>query len=74
MKKSRRHYNIVLWPEPEAGFTVMVPALPGRVTHGRTLTEAKKMARDAVSGDIESLKKHHEPIPTYDESLVASHD
>ncbi len=39
-----------------------------------TLTEGKKMARDAVSGYIESLKKHHEPIPTDDESLVASFD
>jgi antitoxin HicB len=50
MKKSRGHFNIVLRPEPEGGFTVIVPALPGCVTHGRTLTEAKKMAKDAISG------------------------
>jgi len=74
MKKSRGHFNIVLRPEPEGGFTATVPILPGCVTYGRTLVEARKMARDAIFGYIESLKKHKEPIPTDDESLVASLD
>jgi predicted RNase H-like HicB family nuclease len=63
MKKSRRHFNIVLRPDPEGGFTVIVPALPGCVTYGRTLTEAKKMAKDAISGYVASLGKHNEMIP-----------
>jgi predicted RNase H-like HicB family nuclease len=29
MKKAHFHFNIVLRPEPEGGFTAMVPALPG---------------------------------------------
>ncbi len=74
MKKSRGHFNVVLRPEPEGGFTATVPALPGCVTHGRTLAEAKKMAKDAIAGYIESLKKHKEPIPSDDDSLVASLD
>jgi len=74
MKKSRGHFNVVLRPEPEGGFTAIVPVLPGCVTYGRTLGEAKKMARDAIAGYIESLTKHKEPIPTDDESLVASLD
>lgn len=74
MKKAHRRFNIVLRPEPEGGFTAIVPALPGCVTYGRTLTEAKKMAKDAISGYIESLKKHGEPIPTDDETLVTSLD
>ena len=61
-------------PEPEGGFTVIVPALLGCVTHGRTLAEAKKMAKDAIAGYIESLKKHKEPIPSDDDSLLASLD
>ncbi len=72
MKKTRRHFNVVLRPEPEGGFTAIVPALPGCVTYGRTLAEAKLMARDAISGYIESLRKHKEPIPTDEETLVAS--
>jgi antitoxin HicB len=74
MAKTRYRYNIMLRPEPEGGFTAIVPALPGCVTYGRTLAEARTMARDAISGYIESLKKHKEPIPTDDETLVASLD
>ncbi len=64
MKKLHGHFNIVLRPEPEGGFTVIVPALPGCVTYGRTLAEAKKMAKDAISGYVASLRKHNEPVPT----------
>ena len=74
MKKSRGHFNVILRPEPEGGFTAIVPALPGCVTYGRTLLEAKNMAKDAIAGYIESLKKHKEPVPTDDETLVASLD
>jgi antitoxin HicB len=71
MKKKHLRFNIFLSPDPEGGFTVIVPALPGCVTYGRTLGEARKMAKDAICGYIESLKKHKEPIPTDDETLVA---
>jgi predicted RNase H-like HicB family nuclease len=74
MKKAHHHYTIVLRPEPEGGFTASVPALPGCVTYGRTLKEAKAVARDAIAGYIESLRKHREPIPTDNETLVASLD
>ena len=74
MRKSRGHFNVILRPEPEGGLTAIVPALPGCVTYGRTLAEAKKMAKDAIFGYIESLKKHKEPIPTDDETLMASLD
>jgi antitoxin HicB len=74
MPKARYHYNVVLRPEPGAGFTATVPPLPGYVTYGRTLDEARKMAKDAIGGYIASLKKHNEPIPTDDETLVTSLD
>jgi antitoxin HicB len=63
MPKTRYYYNIVLRPEPEGGFTAIVPALPGCVTYGRTLPEARKMAEDAIWGYIRSLKKHQESVP-----------
>jgi antitoxin HicB len=62
MKKSRGHFNVVLRPEPQGGFTAMVPVLPGCVTYGRTLSEAKSMAKDAISVCIQSLKKHGERV------------
>lgn len=73
MNKSH-HFNIVFRPEPEGGFTVLVPALPGCVTYGKDLKEAKKMARDAIGAYITSLKKHNEPIPSDDETLLSSLD
>ncbi len=72
MKKARGYFNVVLRPEPEGGFTALVPALPGCVTCGRTLAEAKKMAKDAIFGYIESLKKHGEPVPTDGENGIAA--
>jgi antitoxin HicB len=74
VKKSRGHFNVVFRREPEGGFTAIVPVLPGCVTRGRNLGEAKKMAKDAIAGYIESLKKHKEPIPSDEDSLVASLD
>jgi len=55
-------YRIILRPEPEGGFTIIVPTLPGCVTYGETLEEAKEMAIDAIKAYLESLKKHNEPI------------
>jgi antitoxin HicB len=74
MAKARYRYNIVLRPEPEGGYTALVPALPGCVTYGRTLQEAKDMARDAISGYIASLRKHNDPIPSDEDTLLMSLD
>ena len=73
MAKARYHYNVMLRPEPEGGYTALVPAL-GCVTYGRTVDEAREMAKDAISGYIASLRKHKDPIPTDDNTLVASLD
>lgn len=65
-------YNIILRPESEGGFTVIVPALPGCVTYGKNLREARMMAQDAISAYLASLQKHGEPIPSDNESVIAS--
>ena len=74
MKKTRYHFTVVLRPEPEGGFTALVPALPGCVTYGRTLAEAREMAKDTICGYIESLRKHREPVPTDSDTLVTTLD
>ncbi len=74
MKKIRYHFNVVLRREPEGGYTALVPALPGCVTYGRTLDEVREMAKDAIAGYIESLRKHREPIPSDEETLMTSLD
>jgi len=39
------------------GYTVTVPALPGLVTEGEDLEDARDMARDAIRCYVEGLKK-----------------
>jgi antitoxin HicB len=56
-------YRITLIKEPEGGYTVLVPALPGCVTYGKTMEEAIEMSRDAITGYVESLIEDGEPVP-----------
>ena len=56
-------YKIHLEPEPEGGFTVTVPALPGCVTWGATHEEALRMAQEAIEGFLQSLAEIGAPIP-----------
>jgi antitoxin HicB len=58
----RLSYKILLREEPEGGYTVLVPSLPGCISFGETIEEAKKMALDAIAVYLESQKKHNEPI------------
>jgi predicted RNase H-like HicB family nuclease len=51
---------------PEGGFVVACPALPGLVTHGETLADARTMAQDAMEGYLESLIRDGEPTPESD--------
>jgi|SRR5580692_543975 antitoxin HicB len=46
-----------------SGYQVTVPLLPGLITYGRTLAEAREMARDAIRCHLEGLKKDGERIP-----------
>ncbi len=57
-------YTIILDPDDEgSGYTVLVPALPGCVTQGRTREEAITRAKEAIAVYIESLKADGEPVP-----------
>jgi antitoxin HicB len=62
-------YRIMLRKEPEGGYTVTVPSLPGCVTFGGNLDEAVGHAREAIELYVESLKAHGEEVPTDDRTL-----
>lgn len=55
--------------EPEGGYTVIVPSLPGCVTYGDSIDDAVTKAREAIDLYIESLKEHGEEVPTEDETF-----
>ncbi|MDX1920386.1 MAG: type II toxin-antitoxin system HicB family antitoxin [Candidatus Caenarcaniphilales bacterium] len=56
-------YKILLRPEPEGGFTVLVPSLSGCITYGETVEESIKMAKEAISLYLEELQDRGEEIP-----------
>ena len=64
--RMNRTYTFVFDPEPEGGYTVTCPALPGLVTYGDTMDEARAMARDAMNGLIEVMLEQGEAIPQSD--------
>jgi len=57
-------YRVVLEPNELGGFTVLVPALPGCVTQGKTREEAIERAKEAIAVFLESLQADGEPIPS----------
>ncbi len=60
-----RMFNVIFQPEPEGGFTAIVPGLPGCVTFGKTLKQAQEMVLEAIELYLESLSKHKEFIYTH---------
>ena len=62
-------YRILLRKEPEGGYTVTVPSLPGCVTYGKSIEESIEMAKEAIELYLESLKSHHEEIPNDEDTL-----
>mgnify|MGYP000969833451 FL=1 len=62
-------YRILLRKEPEGGYTVLVPALPGCITYGETIEEAIKMAKEAIELYLESMIENGEDIPTEEGTL-----
>ena len=63
------NYRILLRKEPEGGYTVTVPTLPGCITYGETVDEAITMAREAIELYIEHLQAKGDDIPT-EEALL----
>ena len=65
-------YQIILRPEPEGGYTVFVPSLPGCITYGRSLEEAHTMAEDAIRAYLVSREKHEDTEPASDKQSLIS--
>jgi antitoxin HicB len=56
-------YTINLRPEPEGGYTVLVPALPEVVTYGETEEEALQMAHEAIELALEVRRDEGDEVP-----------
>lgn len=60
---SEHGYTVIYEPLTEGGFQVIVPALAGLISFGRTIEEARTMAHDAIAVHLKGLIKDGEEIP-----------
>ena len=58
-----QHYIGLILKEPKSDYGVSFPDLPGCITAGRTLDEARAMAEEALAFHLEGLAEDGDPIP-----------
>ena len=56
-------YTVICQALSEGGYQIIVRALPGIVTYGRYIGEAREMARDAIVCHLRGLLKDGVAIP-----------
>jgi antitoxin HicB len=56
-------YAILFEPQPDGGFTVTVPDLPGCLSQGETEEECRANIAEAISGWIETARANGWPVP-----------
>jgi len=64
------NFEIMLLPAEEGGYTVTVPMLPGCVTEGDSLEEAKQNAKEAIELYIETLEEDGISVPQETEETL----
>ena len=63
IKTNELSFAVIYKPLKEGGFDVIFPEIPEICTFGKTLKEAKEMAKDALSCYLESTFKSGEITP-----------
>jgi antitoxin HicB len=60
---SERAYHVVLEPDRDGGYVVVVPAFPGCYSQGETVEEALANVKEAIALTIDDMLAHGEVIP-----------
>src|SRR4051812_20912597 len=56
-------YVAIVHKDPDSDFGISFPDFPGCITAGRTLEEAREMAREALAGHIAVMREGGDPVP-----------
>jgi len=64
-------FTVILSPEADGGYSVVCPAVPGRVSQGDSLDEALANVREAILLCLEVRKEDGQPLPAETPELVA---
>lgn len=66
MPESALHYRVILEPEEDGGYNVVVPAFPNAHTCGDTREEAIANAREVIELMLEHLQATGREFPLYE--------
>lgn len=72
--KNNQVFTVVFREEPEGGFTVYAPELPGCISYGKTLKKAQIMIREAIEGYLEVSKLQGKNNIITSESFIGTID
>jgi antitoxin HicB len=56
-------FRVIIEQDEDGIFVAQCPALPGCISQGPTREEAQANIKEAITGYLESLKRHGDPIP-----------
>jgi predicted RNase H-like HicB family nuclease len=56
-------YRVIIEQDEDGVFVAECVSLPGCISQGKTRAEALENIRDAITGYLESIKKHKEALP-----------
>ena len=62
-RMTMRQYIALIHKDPDSDYSVSFPDLPGVVTAGRTLDEARDMAAEALAFHLEGMAQDGEAVP-----------
>jgi len=63
-------YRVIMEPQPEGGYTVYVPSLPGCISEGDSRDEAIANIREAIALYTEGMAERNLPVPAIEEHEV----
>ncbi|MBI4450196.1 type II toxin-antitoxin system HicB family antitoxin [Candidatus Uhrbacteria bacterium] len=56
-------YTAIFEPDPDGGYTVTIPTLPGCISEGDTFESALRNVREAAGLYLETLRMRHRRAP-----------
>jgi antitoxin HicB len=55
-------YRVLIEQDEDGIYVAEVPSLPGCISQGKTRSEALDNIKEAITGYLDSLKEHGDPI------------
>ncbi|MBX3379561.1 MAG: type II toxin-antitoxin system HicB family antitoxin [Phycisphaeraceae bacterium] len=65
-----KSFPVMLLPQPEGGYFVQCPALPGCYSQGETVEEALANIREAIELVVEDMASRGEAVPASGPAIV----